>query len=94
VSLVAVAALTTVSAAGALAGDRAALAHDFIGDGRRDLATGARSWMDAASGRGGGAVIVLPGSRRGARLAARRSFARPLAGVPGDPPIPVSFGPR
>src|ERR671933_526536 len=74
------------------AGDHAARAYDFNGDGRQDLAAGAPGWMDAASGRGGGAVVVLPGSRRGARLAARRFFAPPLGRVPGHPPFPRGVG--
>jgi hypothetical protein len=66
--------------------------YDFDGDGRQDLVAGAPGWMDAASGRGGGAVVVVPGSRRGADPVAGRFFPRPLADVPSGSPLRGRFG--
>jgi hypothetical protein len=81
VGVLAIAALAGTGAISATAAQAAVLAFDFNGDGRQDLAAGAPSWRAGAFGQAG-AVVVLPGSRHGVRLAARRFFARLPVGDP------------
>jgi hypothetical protein len=69
---------------------RAAPSYDFNGAARQNLPAGAPGGRAGGSGRGG--VVVLPGPGRRVGFAGRRFFARPLAGVPGEPPVARGCG--